>query len=139
MFSSRDIPGNEKAISRLQNNLIARGLKIISPTMAPVHVSGHPAQEELTRLYQWTRPHLVLPVHGEARHQQEHARIASECQVPHTLIPQNGQIVRLGPGLHEVVTRCRAGVGVWTEKFCAGSMPASAKTGARWPPPVLWS
>jgi ribonuclease J len=104
IFSSRDIPGNEKAIARLQNKLIARGLKIITAEQAPVHVSGHPAQEELTQLYQWTRPNLVLPVHGEARHQMEHARIAKECQVPHTLIPVNGQIIRLGPGIHEVVT-----------------------------------
>ncbi|MDR3448309.1 MAG: ribonuclease J, partial [Alphaproteobacteria bacterium] len=109
IFSSRDIPGNEKAIARLQNNLIARGLKILTPDDHPVHVSGHPAQEELTQLYQWTRPRLVLPVHGETRHQQEHARIAQECQVPHTLIPEDGQIIRLGPGVHEVVTEVQHG------------------------------
>jgi ribonuclease J len=109
IFSSRDIPGNEKAISRLQNNLIARGLKLITAEEEDVHVSGHPAQDELTQFYQWTRPHLVLPVHGEARHQQEHARIAAECQVPHTLIPANGQIIRLGPGLHEIVTEVPSG------------------------------
>jgi len=109
IFSSRDIPGNEKAIARLQNNLIAKGIKIITSDDFPVHVSGHPAQEELVQLYQWTRPHLVLPVHGEARHQQEHARIAQECQVPHTLIPSNGQIIRLGPGIHEVVLEVKHG------------------------------
>lgn len=109
IFSSRDIPGNEKAIGRLQNRLTARGLKIITSHQAPVHVSGHPAQEELTQLYQWTRPHIVLPVHGEARHQQEHERIAKECQVPHTMIPVNGQIIRLGPGVHEVVTEVPSG------------------------------
>jgi len=109
IFSSRDIPGNEKEIARLQNRLIARGLKIITSHELPVHVSGHPAQEELTKLYQWTRPHLVLPVHGEARHQGEHARIAKECQVKHTLIPANGQIIRLGPGIHEVVTEVKSG------------------------------
>jgi ribonuclease J len=104
LFSSREIPGNEKAIARLQNGLIAKGLKIITPDHAPIHVSGHPAQEELVELYQWTRPQLAIPVHGEARHQTEHARIASECQVPNVLIPSNGQIIRLGPGVHEVVT-----------------------------------
>jgi ribonuclease J len=103
IFSSRDIPGNEKTIAKLQNRLVERGLKLITQHDAPVHVSGHPAQDELTELYQWTRPRLSLPVHGEARHQMEHARIAKECQVPHTLIPANGQIIRLGPGLHEVV------------------------------------
>jgi ribonuclease J len=109
IFSSRDIPGNEKQIARLQNQLIARGLRIITQDHAPVHVSGHPAQDELTELFQWTRPNLVLPVHGEARHQMEHARIAKECQVPHTLIPNNGQIIRLGPGLHEVVGEVPSG------------------------------
>jgi ribonuclease J len=109
IFSSRDIPGNEKAIARLQNNLIAKGMKLITSDELPVHVSGHPAQEELIKLYQWARPNLVLPVHGETRHQQEHARIAQECQVPHTLIPANGQIIRLGPGIHEVVTEVKNG------------------------------
>ena len=109
IFSSRDIPGNEKAISRLQNRLIANGLNVITSDQSAVHVSGHPAQEEMVELYQLTRPHLVLPVHGEARHQMEHARIAEECQVPHTLIPANGQIIRLGPGVHEVVTDVPSG------------------------------
>ncbi len=109
IFSSRDIPGNEKQIGRLQNQLIARGLTVITQDHAPVHVSGHPAQDELAELFQWTRPNLVLPVHGEARHQMEHARIAKECQVPHILIPANGQIIRLGPGLHEVVAQVPSG------------------------------
>ncbi|MDP9128690.1 MAG: ribonuclease J, partial [Pseudomonadota bacterium] len=109
IFSSRDIPGNEKAIARLQNRLISRGLKLLTEQEAHVHVSGHPAQDELTELYQWTRPHLSVPVHGEARHQVEHARIATECQVPHTLIPTNGQIIRLGPGLHEVAATVPSG------------------------------
>ncbi len=109
IFSSRDIPGNEKQIARLQNRLVASGLKIITQYDAPVHVSGHPAQDELAQLYQWTRPRLVLPVHGETRHQIEHERIAKECQVPHTLIPANGQIIRLGPGIHEVVAEVAHG------------------------------
>jgi len=109
IFSSRDIPGNEKDIARLQNNLIAKGLRIITASDRPVHVSGHAAQEELAQLYAWTKPHLVLPVHGEARHQAEHVRVAESCNVPHTLIPANGQIIRLGPGVHEVVTEVQAG------------------------------
>jgi ribonuclease J len=109
IFSSREIPGNEKAIARLQNNLVAQGLTIITQDHAPVHVSGHPAQEEIVELLQWTRPHLLLPVHGEARHQMEHARIGKECQVPNTLIPTNGQIIRLGPGVHEVVAEVPKG------------------------------
>ena len=105
VFSSRDIPGNEKAIARLQNRLVAFGLDVITADHAPVHVSGHPAQDELVELYQWTRPNLLLPVHGEARHQIEHVRIAKECQIPHSLIPADGEIIRLGPGIHEVVTQ----------------------------------
>ncbi len=104
VFSSREIPGNEKDIARLQNNLISKGLRVVTASDKPVHVSGHAAQEELSQLYEWTRPHLVLPIHGEPRHQAENARVAKSCQVPHTLIPLNGQIIRLGPGVHEVVT-----------------------------------
>ncbi len=109
IFSSRDIPGNEKDIGRLQNELIARGLRVITQDQAPVHVSGHPARDELAQLYQWTRPHLAVPVHGEMRHQLAHERVAREGQVPHTLIPANGQIIRLGPGVHEVVAQVPSG------------------------------
>jgi ribonuclease J len=109
IFSSRDIPGNEKDIARLQNNLIAKGVRIITPSEAPVHVSGHAAQEELMQLYKWTQPRLFLPVHGETRHQNENVRLAESCSVKHTLVPQNGQIIRLGPGVHEVVAEVTAG------------------------------
>jgi len=93
----------------VQNNLIAKGLLVITSNERPVHVSGHAAQEELAKLYELTRPLLAVPVHGETRHQNEHARIAKACNVKHTLIPANGQIVRLGPGVHEVVTEVPAG------------------------------
>lgn len=109
IFSSRDIPGNEKDIARLQNNLISRGLHILTPNEAPVHVSGHPAQEEISKLYQWTQPHLAVPVHGETRHQKEHAKLAESCGVKNILIPTNGQIIRLGPGVHEVVAEVTSG------------------------------
>ncbi|MDD3371867.1 MAG: ribonuclease J, partial [Alphaproteobacteria bacterium] len=109
VFSSREIPGNEKQIARLQNSLIARGLRVLTAQDRPVHVSGHSAQEELAELYKWTRPHLSVPVHGETRHQNEHARIADEAGVRHTIVPTNGQIVRLGPGIHEIVTEVPAG------------------------------
>ncbi len=109
IFSSRDIPGNEKDIARVQNNLIAKGLNVITPKERPVHVSGHSAQDELALLYAWTKPKLSIPVHGETRHQTEHARLAKESGVPQVLIPTNGQIVRLGPGVHEVVAEVPAG------------------------------
>lgn len=109
IFSSRDIPGNEKDIARVQNNLIAKGIRLITAKERPVHVSGHAAQDEMKLLYEWTKPELAVPVHGEARHQTEHARIAQETGIKHTLIPANGQIVRLGPGVHEVVAEVPSG------------------------------
>jgi len=109
IFSSRDIPGNEKEIGRLQNNLIARGLSLITANDAPVHVSGHAAQEEMAQLYKWVKPRLALPVHGETRHQNEHARIAVAESIKDAMIPKNGQIIRLGPGIHEVVAEVASG------------------------------
>ena len=95
LYSSREIPGNEKAIAKVQNMLARQGITIVTDKDYPIHVSGHPFQEELTQMYQWVRPHIALPVHGEMRHQMENARIAKLCQVPHSLIPSNGQIIRL--------------------------------------------
>lgn len=109
IFSSSEIPGNEKSIARLQNRLIARGIKVITIHDDKVHVSGHAARGEIVQLYQWTRPRLAIPVHGEMRQRAAHEQIARECQVPHTLLPANGQIVRLGPGLHEIVGEVQNG------------------------------
>jgi ribonuclease J len=105
IFSSREIPGNERAIGRLQNMLVARGIEVVTADDAPVHVSGHPARDELARLYQCVRPRLAVPVHGEQRHQMEHARLAQSCQVPASIIPANGEVIRLAPGPAEVVAR----------------------------------
>ncbi len=95
LYSSREIPGNEKAIAKVQNALAKQGITVVTDRDVHIHVSGHPCQDELTQMYQWVRPHIALPVHGEMRHQMENARIAKLCQVPHTLIPSNGQIIRL--------------------------------------------
>lgn len=95
LYSSREIPGNEKAIAKVQNALVRQGIQIVTDKDYPIHVSGHPCQDELTQMYQWVRPQIALPVHGEMRHQLENARIAKLCQVPHTFIPANGQIIRL--------------------------------------------
>jgi len=109
IFSSREIPGNERAIGRVQNLLIGQGVDVITADDAFVHVSGHPAQDELIRMYQWVRPKLAVPVHGEIRHQTEHARIARSCQVAETFIPENGSIIRLAPGPAEVVGQVQHG------------------------------
>jgi ribonuclease J len=109
LFSSREIPGNEKSIAKVQNALISQGYKIVTDKEEPIHVSGHPCQDELTAMYQWTRPKVAVPVHGELRHQMENARIAGLCQVPHSIIPANGQIIRLGPGNPEKVGEVQSG------------------------------
>ncbi|WP_448202945.1 ribonuclease J [Azospirillum sp. sgz302134] len=110
VFSSREIPGNERAIGRMQNLLVTQGIQVITADDAPVHVSGHPAQDELVRMYQWVRPKIAVPVHGEQRHQLEHARLAGTCQIPETLIPSNGELIRLGPdGPARVVANVRSG------------------------------
>jgi len=109
IFSSREIPGNEKAIARLQNQLIHQGIEILTWNSAPVHVSGHCSQDDIARLYQWTRPRLAVPVHGELRHQTEHARIAMEQGVSDTIVPRNGEVFRLGPGVYEKVAEVQAG------------------------------
>jgi ribonuclease J len=95
IFSSRIIPGNEKAISRLQNGLVRIGVEVVTEADHFVHVSGHPARAELVRMYQMVRPHVAIPVHGEARHLAAHADLAMECQVSDALIIENGDVVRL--------------------------------------------
>ncbi|MGH2930509.1 MAG: MBL fold metallo-hydrolase RNA specificity domain-containing protein, partial [Solirubrobacteraceae bacterium] len=97
IFSSRIIPGNEKSIGRLQNALARLGVEIVTELDHFVHVSGHPARDELVRMYQLVQPRIAIPVHGETRHLIAHARLAEECQVQHALIIENGEMVRLGP------------------------------------------
>jgi ribonuclease J len=95
IFSSRVIPGNEKAIGRLQNALVRLGVEVVTDADAFVHVSGHPARDELVRMYQMVRPRVSIPVHGEARHLAAHAALARGCQVEDALIIENGAVIRL--------------------------------------------
>ncbi len=103
IFSSRIIPGNERAIFRLQGALAQAGVEIITEHDEFVHVSGHPARDELAEMYSWVRPRIAVPVHGEARHLIEHARFARACQVRETVVVTNGDILRLAPGPAEIV------------------------------------
>jgi len=98
IFSARPIPGNEVEIAQMQSRLLKRGVDIVTAKQEFVHVSGHPAQDELVEMYQWIRPDTAITVHGEFMHQAEHARIARECQVNHTVVPANGDIVRVRAG-----------------------------------------
>jgi ribonuclease J len=98
VFSSRVIPGNEKAIGHLQDRLVRGGMRVITDQDEMIHVSGHPARDELARMYAQVRPKVAVPVHGELRHLVEHARLARSCQVPQAIVAENGTVVRLGPG-----------------------------------------
>jgi ribonuclease J len=110
IFSSRNIPGNEKSIARLQNQLSKLGVDIVTTSEeAGIHVSGHPARDELARMYQWVRPRIAVPVHGEARHLAEHARLARECQVPDAVVMENGAMLRLTPGRPVIVDHVTSG------------------------------
>ena len=95
VFSSRQIPGNEPAIARVQDGLIRRKIILITDDDAPVHVSGHPSREEMAEMYGLVRPRIAIPVHGTARHLVAHAELAEHCQVHQTLLPDNGTMIRL--------------------------------------------
>src|SRR5437588_8145607 len=95
IFSSRVIPGNEKAIGRLQNALVRLGVEVVTEADHFVHVSGHPARDELVRMYQMIRPRIAIPVRGAARPLAAHAELARTCQVNDALVIENGDMIRL--------------------------------------------
>jgi ribonuclease J len=103
IFSSRTIPGNEKAVGRVINGLVRQGIETITDRTHLVHVSGHPRRAEMADLYSWVRPRIAVPVHGEALHLAEHAALARKAGVPHAVVCSNGDVVRLAPGPASVV------------------------------------
>lgn len=109
LFSSRQIPGNEIAVGRIQNLLAERGIIVVTDRQSAIHVSGHPGRPELEALYTWLRPQILVPVHGEMRHMTEQARLGNECGIPHTVVQKNGDIVRLAPGKPGKLAEVRAG------------------------------
>lgn len=109
LFSSRQIPGNEIAIGRVQNQLAARGIVMVTDRQSAIHVSGHPGRPELEALYGWLRPEVLVPVHGEVRHMQEQARLGLASGIPHAVAQVNGDVVRLAPGEPGKVAEVRAG------------------------------
>ncbi len=109
IFSSRIIPGNEKSIFALQNDLAALGVDIHTEKDNDIHVSGHPCRDELTRMYQWVRPEISIPVHGELRHLQAHAGLAGDIQVPNIFLAPNGTMVRLAPGNPDIIDHVQSG------------------------------
>lgn len=109
IFSSREIPGNERAIGRLKNQLARLNVEVINERDAFVHVSGHPAREELQELYEWVKPPMLVPIHGEARHLIEHCKFARENGIPVTAMAENGEMLRLAPGEPKILAQVQSG------------------------------
>ncbi|HAF40713.1 MAG TPA: ribonuclease J [Sphingobium sp.] len=105
VFSSKQIPGNEIAIGRIQNALATAGVLMVTDRQAEVHVSGHPGRPELEAMYRWIRPEILLPVHGERRHMAEQARLGLSSGIRHAPVQSNGDLLRLAPGAPEIIGR----------------------------------
>ena len=113
IFSSRMIPGNERAIGTVQDNLVRRGVRLMTDDDHLVHVSGHPARDELRRLYRLVKPRYAVPVHGEWRHLSAHAELAREAGRKPILL-EDGDILTLAPGRPEVIDSAPVGGWCWT-------------------------
>jgi ribonuclease J len=109
LFSSRQIPGNEIAIGKVQNQLAARGIQMVTDRQSLIHVSGHPGRPELEALYSWLRPQVLVPVHGEIRHMQEQARVGKAAGIPANVVQSNGDIIKLAPGHPQRIAQIEAG------------------------------
>jgi ribonuclease J len=110
IFSSRVIPGNEIGIRNLQNKLSDGGVRLYTERDHPgIHVSGHPCRDELKQMYQWARPQIAVPTHGERRHLIEHCALARDMQVPQAIAPRNGDMVRLAPGPAKIIDEVPSG------------------------------
>jgi ribonuclease J len=109
IFSSKQIPGNEIAIGRIMNALSDLGVLTVTERQAHVHVSGHPGRPELAAMYQWMRPEILVPVHGEMRHMREQARFGLSQGIPSAIVQRNGDLVRLAPDGPEKIGEQRVG------------------------------
>jgi ribonuclease J len=109
IFSSRTIPGNEKAVAGVINGLVAQGVEVITDRDHLVHVSGHPRRAELLDMIGWVRPKILIPAHGEALHLAEHAKLARQAGVPHVLFCRDGDLVRLAPEGAEIIDEVPCG------------------------------
>ncbi len=105
IFSSRIIPGNEKRLFKIFNDFSKNNINVLSEENSMIHVSGHPAREDLKKMYNWVKPKILIPVHGEQRHMAEHINFAKEMGVKFPVKVNNGEIIRLAPGEPEVVDK----------------------------------
>ena len=103
IFSSKVIPGNEKGIGRVYDQLTVSGVEVITERDEFVHVSGHPGRDELRRMYELTRPEMLVPVHGEARHLIEQSRFGKACGIEKSPVITNGDVLHLAPGEPEIL------------------------------------
>lgn len=109
LFSSRQIPGNELSIGRVQNKLAQRGITMVTDRQSEIHVSGHPGRPELEALYGWLRPDILVPVHGEIRHMKEQVEVGKASGIPQNVFQKNGDIIRLAPGTPGKLAEVRTG------------------------------
>lgn len=130
IFSSRAIPGNEKEVGAVKNNLSAGGINIITPrdTEHTIHISGHPCQDEIADMLGWVKPPCVIPVHGERTQLEAHARFAQGCQIPQSIVPSNGTVIKLAPGKPAVVDNIETGLLAVDQKRVISSTHASIVT-----------
>ena len=109
IFSSRIIPGNEKKLYSMHNILVRRGINVISEENAFIHVSGHPGREEMHEMYDWIRPQISVPVHGEHRHLKEHYNFAKEKKIKQPVLIENGDVLKIFPGKAEIINKVNSG------------------------------
>lgn len=112
IFSARPIPGNEKDIDEVKNNLVAAGIQVIGAgdTAHVIHVSGHPCRDEVAEMYQWTKPELVIPVHGERVQLEAQADLARKCQISQVIVPSNGSVIRIKKGQSGIIDHVETGL-----------------------------
>ena len=112
IFSARTIPGNEIGINEVKNNLIAGGVRVVTPrdTKHNIHVSGHPCQDEILEMWSWIKPKLVVPVHGEREQLDAHAQLAKSAQIKNVVVPNNGSVIQLAPGKAGVIDHVETGL-----------------------------
>ncbi len=112
IYSARTIPGNEMAINAVKNDLIAAGVRVVTPrdTKNNIHVSGHPCQDEILDLWSWIKPRAVVPVHGEREQLDSHAKLAASAQIKNVVVPQNGSVIEISPEGVQVIDHVETGV-----------------------------
>ena len=109
IFSSREIPGNEKKISELKNQLLKKKVRIIDSKISKIHVSGHPSKKELKQMYEWISPNTIIPVHGEFKHLSEHANFAKNCGIKKQVLVENGDVVLLENNNSRIIEKVFSG------------------------------